>query len=170
MAEGNRAVVKTVLVGYTETDAAERALARAADLAEAFRARLVVVSVGDPRLAPVAAAALEPGSALVVPPAGMAPVPPVAADRPASAVPEPEELARRELDRARSHLARRDVDAEYVSEIGDPADRLLEAAERYDADVIVVGSREHGLLERLLAPPVEDAVVRRADRDILLVH
>src|SRR5262249_49875640 len=43
-------------------------------------------------------------------------------------------------------------------------------ADERDADLLVVGSREHGLLERLLARSVEEAVARRAGRDVLLVH
>ncbi len=37
--------MKTIVIGYDGSDAAERALGRAADIAQAFSARLVVVSV-----------------------------------------------------------------------------------------------------------------------------
>jgi nucleotide-binding universal stress UspA family protein len=67
-------------------------------------------------------------------------------------------------------LARRTAETEYVVELGDPAERLLEVADRRDADLIVVGSREHGFLERLLGRPVDEAVARRSERDVLLVH
>jgi nucleotide-binding universal stress UspA family protein len=83
---------------------------------------------------------------------------------------DPESLARRQLERARTSLASRSIEAEYVTEVGEPAERLLAVAERRDADLIVVGSREHGFLERLLGHAVDEAVARRADRDVLLVH
>lgn len=67
-------------------------------------------------------------------------------------------------------LASREVEAEFVAEEGEMAERLLDVAEHRDADLIVVGSWEHGFLERLLGRPVEEAVARRADRDVLLVH
>jgi nucleotide-binding universal stress UspA family protein len=67
-------------------------------------------------------------------------------------------------------LASRSIASEYVVELGDPAERLLETADQRDADLIVVGSREHGFLERLLGRPVDEAVARRSERDVLLVH
>jgi nucleotide-binding universal stress UspA family protein len=162
--------MKTIVVGYDGSDESERALRRATEIAEAFSSRLIVASVSGLAYAPVST--LEPG-AEPVPPAFAGPVAPggtVPLPEPVPAAPEPEELARRQLDRARMSLARRKVETEYVVELGDPAERLLEVADRRDADLIVVGSREHGFLERLLGRPVDEAVARRSDRDVLLVH
>jgi nucleotide-binding universal stress UspA family protein len=161
--------METVLVGFEDTDSAARALRRAADLAEALHARLVVVSVTEPTLVPVAEPVLEPVGPLLAPPIGPAPPVPeieTGSRRP----PNPEEVSRLQLERARAYLVQRGVDAEYVAEVGEPAEQLLEAAERFAADLIVVGHREHGFLERLLRRPVDEAVARRADRDVLLVH
>jgi nucleotide-binding universal stress UspA family protein len=83
---------------------------------------------------------------------------------------EPEELARRQLERARMSLASRKIETEYLVELGDPAEQLLEVADQRDADLIVVGSRERGFLERLLGRSVDEAVARRSERDVLLVH
>jgi nucleotide-binding universal stress UspA family protein len=163
--------MKTIVIGYDGSDAAERALERAAEIAQVFSARLAVVSVSG--LATVAApvSAFEPTAELVPPaaagpvaPGGTVPLPePVAAE-------EPEELARRQFERARRSLASRKVETEHVVELGDPAERLLEVAEQRDADLIVVGSRERGFLERLLGRSVDEAVARRSERDVLLVH
>jgi nucleotide-binding universal stress UspA family protein len=160
--------MKTIVVGYDGSDAAERALRRAAEVAESFSARLVVVSVSPSADVP----ALEPTAEVVLPtlagpvaPGGTVPLP-----QPVSVPPEPEELARRQLERARMSLASRSIASEYVVELGDPAERLLETADQRDADLIVVGSREHGFLERLLGRPVDEAVARRSERDVLLVH
>jgi nucleotide-binding universal stress UspA family protein len=164
--------MKTIVVGYDGSDAAERALPRAAEIAEAFSARLVVVSVSGPAYAPAPVSAVE-STAELVPPAVAGPVPPggtVPLPEPVAAPSEPEELARRQLERARMSLAGRKVETEYVVELGDPAERLLEVADQRDADLIVVGSREHGFLERLLGRPVDEAVARRSERDVLLVH
>ena len=162
--------MKTIVVGFEESAAAERALGRAADFAETFGARIFVVCVGRPPHLAVPIPALEPADVLVPASAGAAPTvggPPPAAE--ASWL-GPEELAQQQLERARTLLANRRVEADYVCEVGDPADRLLDIADRNDADLIVVGSREHGLLGRLLARPVDETVARRAARDVLLVH
>jgi nucleotide-binding universal stress UspA family protein len=84
--------------------------------------------------------------------------------------PQPEEIAQRQLARARKSLAGREVDAEYVGEVGDTAERLLAVAEERGADLVVVGHREHGFLEHLLHRPVDEAVTKRACCDVLLVH
>lgn len=165
--------MRTIVVGYDGSDAAERALRRAAEIAEAFSARLVVVSVSGSAYVAASVSAFERTGELVPPglvgplaTGGTVPLPEL---EPAP-VPEPEELARRQLERARMSLASRKVESEYVAELGDPAERLLEVADQHDADLVVVGSRERGFLERLLAHPVDEAVARRSERDVLLVH
>jgi nucleotide-binding universal stress UspA family protein len=166
--------MKTIIVGYDGSDASERALARAADVAQAFSAALVVVSVTGSAQVPVAVSAYEP-TALLVPPAATGPVAtggtvPLPEAQPEPLPPGPEELARHQLERARMSLAGRPVDAEYVVEVGDPVERLLDVADERDADLIAVGSHERGFLDRLLGHAVDQAVARRSDRDVLLVH
>jgi nucleotide-binding universal stress UspA family protein len=164
--------MKTIVVGSDGSDAAERALQRAGGIAEAFSARLLVVSVSGSPSVPAPVSAFEPGAELG-PPAVAPPVAPsgtVPLPEPVPAPPEPEELARRQLERAKMSLAGRKLENEYLVELGDPAQRLREVAEQRDADLIVVGSREHGFLDRLLGRSVDESVARRSERDVLLVH
>jgi nucleotide-binding universal stress UspA family protein len=173
MPEKQHPRLKMIVVGYDGSAAAERALARAADIAEAVSAHLTLVSVTASAHVPVSVSAFEPATVLVPPAAaslargGTLPVPEYQPEPPGT---EPQELARRHLEQARMSLASRGVEADYVVEVGDPVERLLDVADRRDADLIVVGSRERGFLERLLGHPVDQAVARRADRDVLLVH
>ena len=155
--------MKTIVVGYDASDAAARVLDRAAELAEALAARLVVVSVTEPvtTTAPV----LEPPG-----PLGLAVGPTPVAEPELPQETDPRELAQRRLEQARSRLASRSLEADYVAEVGSAAERLLVVADERDAELIVVGRREHGILERLVAQPVEEAVARRAERDVLIVH
>jgi nucleotide-binding universal stress UspA family protein len=155
--------MKTIIVGYDASDAAEHVLDRAAELAEALSARLVVVSVATAPL-PATAPVLEPGGSTFVP--GGAPL----VGLEPKSEPDPKELAQRLLEQARARLASRGLEADYVAEVGSPAERLLVVADERDAELIVVGHGEHGFLERLIMQPVEEAVARRAGRDVLIVH
>ena len=137
--------MRTIVVGFDDTEPARRALERAAELAEALGGRLVVTSV-----APL----------IMTSPRSVGPHDPV----------DPPEEHRRQLDDARALLAERPVEAEFVPADGEPADTIILLADERDADLIVVGTREPGVLERLLGQSVSAAVARKADRDVLIVH
>lgn len=165
--------MKRIVVGYDGSEEADRALTRAADIAEAFSARLVVVSVTRSALATATALAPQLPEPYLMPGVAPAPAPGELTQVP---TPEPEELSaagelsERQIELARSRLLGRVVDAEYLGEIGEPAARVLEAAERVDADLIVVGAHEHGFLRDLFGRSLDEKVVRRADRDVLVVR
>ena len=139
--------MKTIVVGYDETEAAKRALARAAELATAFDAKVIVTSVAQVLVGAAAAR-------------GIGPLDPV----------DPPELHREELKHAAAFLGERDIDAEYSVALGDPATEILKLAESRGADLIIVGTREARLLERLIDPSVSGSVQRRAHCDVLIVH
>ena len=144
-----------IVVGYDSSEPSKRALTRAADFAEAFHAKLLVTSVAEP--VAVAGDALVPGDAIGLAAPAILPVPDKAE-------------ATRELEEARKALERRNLEVQYVATIGDAADGIIEAADRHDADLIVVGTREPGFLDRILGGDVSEAVSRRAHRDVLIVH
>jgi nucleotide-binding universal stress UspA family protein len=137
--------LKTIVVGFDDTKPARRALERAADLAEAFGAKLVVTSVA-PILVGIARSA-----------------------GPVDPVDSPEEH-REQLQDARKLLEGRNIEADYVPAVGEPADAIAELADDVEADLIVVGTRDPGILERLLGQSVSERVVHHAHRDVLIVH
>jgi nucleotide-binding universal stress UspA family protein len=137
--------VDTIVLGYDDTDASKRALTRSVQLVKAFGSKLVVTSV-----APVNTPATARS-------AGPDPV-----DTPA------EHAA--ELAAARRQLEAEGLTAQYVEVVGHPAESILSVATEHGADLIVVGTREGGLLERLLGMSVSDSVAHRAHCDVLIVH
>ena len=137
--------MKTIVVGYDATEPSERALERAAQLGEAFGAKLVVTSV-----APAGATG----------PRGMGPIDPT--DSP--------EEHHAELVKAHEYLSGRNVAAEYQPAIGHEADSIIEVSEATSADLIVIGTREPGMLARLFGTSVSESVQRRAHCDVLIVH
>lgn len=139
--------MKTIIVGYDNSEPAKRALARAADLATAFDSRLIVTSV----------ARLLVGGAVA---RGVGPIDPL--DEP--------ELHRESLGLAETFLTDRGIHGEYEVMLGDPAASIVDLAERQSADLIVVGTREPGFLQRLMGLSVSDSVEHRAHCDVLIVH
>ena len=137
--------MKKIVVGYDDTDGAKRALERAAELAKAFGSELIVTSV-------------VPTSVSIGRSAG--PIDPT--DPPAK---HAEELAR-----ANAYLDGEGLSAELAPAIGDPADAIAELAQERGADLIVVGTREPNVLQRLLGQSVSEAVSHKAHTDVLIVH
>ena len=137
--------MKTIVVGFDDTEPAQRALQRAAEIARAFGSKLIVTSV-----APVeyyvarSAGPLQPG----------------------------EDVAehRDQLEHAKTLVGDQGAGAEFVPATGEPADTIVELAEERGADLIVVGTREPGVIERLLGQSVSDSVSRQAHCDVLIVH
>jgi len=140
-------MIKTIVVGFDETEPAKRALDRATELAQAFGAKVIVTSVAPVMLSPG-----RGGDAGAIDPT----------DTP------DEHMAL--LAHAREHLLGSGVDAEFQPAIGEPAETIVELAEERNADMIVVGTREPNVLERLLGQSVSQSVSRQAHCDVLIVH
>lgn len=59
--------------------------------------------------------------------------------------------------------------AEVEAVFGETVDAILNAANDDDADIIVVGSNDHGFLDRLLGRSVSEDLARQAARPVLVV-
>ena len=137
--------MKTIVVGYDGTEASERALARAGDIAAAFGSSVVLTSVST-----VMTGAAHGGGSV----------------DPTDPPDEHESL----LARGKDKLAERGIQAEVVLAMGDAAEAIVELAQQRGADLIVVGTREPGFFERLLGHSVSASVQRHAHCDVLIVH
>ena len=137
--------MRTLVLGYDDTEASLRELRRVIELARALDAFVVVVSVAH---------------ALVPAGRGIGPYDPT----------DPPELHDEQLSHARALLEELGIAADYEVGLGDPADLIVAAAERHAAQMIVVGTNEPGLIARLLGQSVSETVQRRARCDVLIVH
>jgi nucleotide-binding universal stress UspA family protein len=137
--------MQTIVVAFDADEASRVALDRAADLAEAFHARLVVVSVAPVLL----------GSGRV--PGGIDPT-------------DPPERHAEQVDEATALLAARGAQAEAVVAVGHPEEAIVTAARDQGADLIVIGHHGAGLLGRLFGHGVAEGVVHRAPCDVYVAQ
>jgi nucleotide-binding universal stress UspA family protein len=138
--------MSTIVVGYDDTPGSQAALERAATLAKALGAKLAVTSV-TPLMVGAGRSA--------------GPIDPA----------DPPKKHAKELASAREYLEGQGItDADYETTIGEPADAIVQVAEDRSADMIVVGTREHGLINRLIGASVSDSVSHHAHCDVLIVH
>jgi nucleotide-binding universal stress UspA family protein len=150
------AMLKTILVGYDGTRPAERALSRAGELARAFGARVLVVSVAAPE--PVTST----GGAF-----GLLPYYDPTAEPNSQA---DEKIWKLHRDRVEAFFSGLGVPVEFAGLSGPAVEEIVDAAQEHEADLIVVGTRDPGFLERLVGGSVSQGVARRARCDVLIVH
>lgn len=137
--------MKTILVAYDDTEPSRRALDRAASLAEAFGSRVLVTSI-----APLVHS--SPRSVTQI-------------DRGGGVGTRTDEVRR-----AQAVLEERGIAAESVTAVGDPASSIAQLADDRGADLVVIGTRGVGPVQRLLGLSVSQAVSRRVNCDLLIVH
>jgi nucleotide-binding universal stress UspA family protein len=137
--------MSTIVVGYDQTPGSQRALERAATLAKALGSKLVVTSV-----TPLMVSIGRSGG----------PIDPT----------DPPEKHAKELEAAREYLEAQGIEADYQPAIGEPADAIVQLAAERSAEMIVIGTREHGLAARLIGASVSESVSHHAHCDVLIVH
>jgi nucleotide-binding universal stress UspA family protein len=83
--------------------------------------------------------------------------------------PKDEEEQRKVLFAARDVLDRAGIAATELAPAGDPADEILKAAKHFEAELIVMGARSLGSVERLVLGSVSTKVMHDAGCDVLIV-
>jgi nucleotide-binding universal stress UspA family protein len=138
--------MKTILVAYDDTEPSRRALDRAATLAEAFGSRVLVTSIAPLHYS-------SPRLTLTVKERGAG-------------------IAGREEDmqQGKAILEERGIAAETMTARGEPATAIARLAEEQDVDLVIVGTRQPGAVQRLLGQSVSQGVSRKAHCDVLIVH
>jgi nucleotide-binding universal stress UspA family protein len=137
--------MKMILIGYDEGEASKRALERGAQFAKAFDSQLVVTSIA-----------------------------PITTNIGRSAGPidstDPPEAHIQELKHAQTYLEGQGVKADYVPGIGHPAETIAQVAEERGADLVILGTKEPGLIARLFGQSVSESVAHRVHCDVMFVH
>lgn len=73
------------------------------------------------------------------------------------------------LDEVVGSLDLEGVDYEAIQELGDPANRIIAVCEEQNADLLVIGRRGAGLVERVILGSVADRLCHHAPCPLLLV-
>jgi nucleotide-binding universal stress UspA family protein len=137
--------VKTILLAYDDTEPSRRALDRAASLAEAFGSRVLVTSIASlVHSSPRSVTQIDRGGGVGT--------------------------QTDEVRQAQTMLEERGIAAESVTAVGDPASAIAQLAEDRHAELVVIGTRGVGPVQRLLGQSVSQAVSRRVSCDLLIVH
>jgi nucleotide-binding universal stress UspA family protein len=133
--------MQRILLAYDGGEPAQKALAMAADLAKKYGATLTVVSV-----VPV-----HPGRAPIDP----------WDDR---------EVHQRELLEAAKALRELGIEPELVESAGDPAKTIERIAADRAVDVVIVGARGLGMIERVLQGSVSEHVATHAATTVIVAR
>ena len=146
-----------LLIGYDGSADARRAIAVAADIARHEQA--FVVTVWD---------VVRPGATAAPPGAAFA-----ALSAPEDPAPDPTHAAiataKEGAELARDAGLMPQFAARHGSGVRGTADALIDAAESWGADLIVVGRRDVSRLHELVLGSVSDLVVRHSERPVLVV-
>ena len=141
--------LNTIIVGVDGSEGAERAARHAVDVARTTGAKLYIATV-------------------VRPPEGWWGI--------GGAPPTPEALStaliegqKEVLDNLVAALDLEGVDHETLQDLGDPASRLIAIAEERNADLMVIGRRGAGLVERVIIGSVADRICHHSPCPVLLI-
>lgn len=136
---------QSILVAFDDTEPSRRALERAATLAEAYGSTVLITSIA--------------------PLVHSLPKVPATPERE-----RPSRASSEDVERATASLVERGIAAESVEATGDPASAIATLAEKRGVDLVAIGSRGLGPVQRLLGQSVSQAVSRRVRCDVLIVH
>ncbi len=140
--------MKRILVAIDGSDPSLKAARMAADIALRFGARLSLVHVVPKLLLP----------------------PDVYGLTLAEVEKEHRAYAEKLLQKAVSFLAEPGVDTSSTILYGSPAESIAEEAAAEDVSLVVVGSRGHGAVARLLLGSVSDRIVHISPKPVLVVR
>jgi len=151
-----------ILVAIDDVSESPHMLGYISKLAHALAAKLWLVHVVEPQpVPPVPVMGSQWGA---TPAVGRAEEQAWAEERRQAA-----EAVHHDLKDMADHLEEAGLDAECMMPVGDVVHTLLDKAHLLDAEMIVLTSHRPGLIDRLFAGSVEQAVLRQADCPVLVL-
>ncbi|MEB2793504.1 MAG: universal stress protein [Caldisphaeraceae archaeon] len=139
---------KKILVGYDGSDGGERALSRAVEMAKAFDSEICIITV----IPPASIIIGEIVSPDVINTTAM------------------RETSLKRLEKIAKDLSSRGIKVRYNVLTGDPAENIINYAEAYNCDLIVLGRRRMSRFERLILGSVTHKVAGKSmASDVLVV-
>jgi nucleotide-binding universal stress UspA family protein len=142
----------TILIGYDDSEGADRALDRAIAEARSSGDTLVVLAVFEMLLDPEG-------------PQNFGNINESAEMIPLVEPPELEPI----LGRARGRVEAAGLEADYVWAVGNPADKIAATARDRQARLVVLAAHHHGFLSRFLGTDVAVEVERELGSSVLVV-
>jgi len=136
---------RAILVAYDGSEIAKRAVSWAIQLAKALDAKLYVLYVVN--VPPEVRAFLTAGTILN----------------------EALKSGMKILEQVKPELDKEGVRYELVVEIGDPGEKIVEFADKINADLIVMGHRGLSGIKKLLVGSVCDKVIKCSTKPVLVV-
>ncbi|GMN38590.1 hypothetical protein TIFTF001_007824 [Ficus carica] len=80
-----------------------------------------------------------------------------------------QKLALALLEKAKEICANHGVEAEAITEVGDAKEAICEAVEKYNIELLVLGNRSHGAIQRTFLGSVSNYCVHNAKCPVLVV-
>lgn len=159
-----------LIAAFDGSDDSKKALQKAIDLSKTFHADLTVVHSHNAKDTRTIVDPPRPGAGATYIGGGIASVPdPLQAER---ISPDPmiyEDRTEEIVAEARMLMNDSQIDGDIDILEGDPADAIIEHADRISADLIVMGSRDQNMLKKLLFGSVSEKLSSKSDIPVLIV-
>jgi len=136
---------RKILVGYDGSESSESAFEKAIELAQKFQSKIYVLTVGR-----------IPEYIQTI-------------DEVEEAKTQAKKFYSKILQKAEEKMKLKNLDYEILLEFGKPSDIIIKVAETLNIDLIVLGTKKHSYLKRILGATV-DKVVDNAHCSVLVVR
>lgn len=141
--------MKRIIVAIDFSDVTNHVIVKAVELKKAFNAELFIIHTE--------------------PPENFVPTEDIPYDYMTEIIQKTEETDRRYLMDIKDNLANDNIEAHSMLIDGPVAETVLKEAEEYDADLIILGTHEHGRFYHALFGSVRESILHKASCPVMVV-